>query len=515
MHRHSTVHPQLFNSVRKSTSLLPDQLIPDGGSTTLKHPMFPHRVAQAHGWSAHAAVLLVAAALAAPSAASPRVAPPGDGQATDVVHHRLFLHDGAVLVSFGEFTRVGTRVVLSMPIGGTDAAPLLHLLTIDEAEVDWERTDAYARAARARRYAETRGEADFAALTREVTGTLHQVGFVSDSAERLALAEHARRRLLEWPRLHHGYRADEVAQLGTWLDQVVSELRIAAGQSAFDLALVAPVPAPDRVEPLRAPPTLRERIELAIVGSERTVDSAERISLLRSVLESLQPANGEAGWMASVRERASAALAVELRIDRAYGDLVRRTMSRADILAGRADVRSLDALIHGVLDEDRRLQHARPGTIAGLLATLDFRIDEARRLRLARDAWALRRAIVRDYWASIREPLDRLLGLRAWLTDVRQLAGPAPASVRRLADHAKRATEELRHVQPAAEVAAVHATFSAAAALASRASAARLDAVRSGSMDTAWQASSAAAGSLLLLEQALDELRRITYAPAP
>jgi hypothetical protein len=466
-------------------------------------------------WRRRPSSVLTMVCLLAVVPASPARSQPGGGPGADTAYYRVFLQDGAALVSFGEFARVGHRVVIMLPVDGTDRDPVLHPVTIDEADVDWERTEAYARAARARHYAETRGEADFARLTREVTGTLHQVGLISDRAERLALAEHARRRLVEWPRDHHGYRAEEIAQLTTWLDQVVSELRIAAGHSAFDLALVAPSPAPARLEPLRPAPTRRERLEVAALAASRTVEPVERVSLLGAVLEALQPHDNDDGWMAALRHRVSAALAVDLRIDRAYVDLAHRTLSRADQLARRADVRGLDGLVEAALAEDRRLGQARPSTMAGLLATLDRRLDEARRLRLARDAWALRRSIVTDYWARIREPLDRLIGIRRWLTDVRQLAGPAPGSVRRLADHARLASEALSRIEPAAEVAGVHTAFTAAASLASRAAAARLEAVRSGSMDTAWQASSAAAGSLLLLEQALDELRHITYAPQP
>jgi hypothetical protein len=475
-----------------------------------------------HRWprrarSARLAVSLLCAgmALTAPAAAAEDPVRIAEQRGTDAVHYRVFLQDGPVLVSYGEFARVGSDVVFLMPIGGPETEPQLHLVTLGEAEVDWERTDAYARALRAQHYADTRGDADFARLTREVTGLLHQAGLVDDSATRLTLAERARRQLIEWPRHHYGYRADEIAQLGTWLDQVVSELRIAAGQSSFDLAFVAPLPVPARVEPLVAPPAFRERVELAMVAAARTADPAERTSLLRAVLDALRPGDGDTGWMAGVRARAATALAAELRVDRAYADLSRRALVRADAYVQTANVRALDGLIRTVLDEDARLQHARPAAVTALLATLDLRLTQARRLRLARDAWAMRRAIVQDYWTTIREPLDRLLGIRVWLTDVRQLAGPAPRSVQRLSDHALRAAEELARIRPAAEVAGVHATFAAAAALAARASAARLEAVSSGNMETAWQASSAAAGSLLLLEQALDDLRRITYAPAP
>ena len=74
---------------------------------------------------------------------------------------------------------------------------------------------------------------------------------------------------------------------------------------------------------------------------------------------------------------------------------------------------------------------------------------------------------------------------------------------------------ELGKVQPPPEVAAAHSTLVAAAGMAVRAATSRLAAVRSGSMDTAWEASSAAAGSLLMLDQAIAELRRITHAPQP
>ena len=76
------------------------------------------------------------------------------------------------------------------------------------------------------------------------------------------------------------------------------------------------------------------------------------------------------------------------------------------------------------------------------------------------------------------------------------------------------AQRELGAVQPPPEVAAAHSTLLAAAGMAVRASATRFDAVRSGSMDTAWQAASAAAGALMLLDQSTLELRRITRSSA-
>jgi hypothetical protein len=433
----------------------------------------------------------------------------------DAVLYRIFLREGGVFVSFGDFARIADRVVFSIPIGGTDSNPVLHLLTLAERDVDWERTDAYAAAARAHRYAATRGEADFARLTREVADILYQAGLAKDAATRLALAEAARRQLVEWPQRHHGYRSEELAQMTTWLDQVVSEFRVAAGQSSFELAFVARPTAVIAKPQLQPPPNLRERTEFGLLASTRAADPAERVALLRAVLESI-PEDAPAGsWMADVRAKASADLAREIRTDEAYAALSARTLARAAPFARRADVRGLEALIRSVLEQDQKLERARPATIVGLLAALDSHLDSARRLRLARDAWALRISLIRTYWREVRDGLDRLLGVRLWLTDVRQLAGPSPGALRRMAYDAEYAGHQLTRVRPPAEVASAHSTLLAAANMAARAARTRLEAVRSGSMDTAWQASSAAAGSLMLTDQAVQELRRLTREPAP
>lgn len=462
---------------------------------------------------------LLACAFALPAAPAAAQTPPV--RAADTTLFRVFLRDGGVLVSFGEFAQVADRVVLSVPVGGPDDNPTLHVLSVAQQDIDWERTTAYARAVRAKRYADTRGEADFSALSHEVADMLNRIAFVGDAAVRLSLAESARRRLLEWPQQHYGYRADDVAQMGVWLDQVVSELRIAAGRSSFDLAFVARAPAgapPVRVLPA---PTAGERIESAL-NAARRAEASQRIPLLRAVLEALAPiadgSNGDAPeepWRALARARAFSELRAELEIERRYAELTATTLEKADRHAQRADVRGLQLLVQSVLEADRAFAGGRPAEVSALLATLDSRIDQARRLRLARDAWSARTAVIARYWRDVRVALDRLIGVRRWLEDVRELAGPAPRSTRRLADLAAMAGRELAEVAPPPEVASSHASLRSAAGLAARAGSVRLEAIRTGSMDTAWQASSAAAGSLLLLDGAIEELRRLTKAPRP
>jgi hypothetical protein len=468
-----------------------------------------------------AAAAMVVACAATLSAAAPSSISGDGGEAagTEAVLYRVFLKDGGVLVSYGEFANVADKVVLSMPIGGTDSAPVLHLISIPEKDVEWERTNAYAHAARARHYAATQAENDFARLTREVSDTLYKVGSTQDPARRLAMAESARQQLVEWPQHHYSYRADELGQMTTWLDQVVSELRVAAGKSSFDLALVASAPAPavPNVELLPAP-SFRERLELGLAAARVTPEPAQRSALLRAVLDVLAPSEGpefKGSWMEELRLRAAGELAKEVRIDNAYADLRTRALGRAAVLQKRADVRGLQGVVQWVLSEDARLASERPADVAALLATLDVKLDAARRFRLALDTWALRREIVKAYWARVRYGLDEFLAVRGWLSDVRQLAGPSAGALRQLNERVAIAERELGKVQPPPEVAAAHSTLVAAAGMAVRAATSRLAAVRSGSMDTAWEASSAAAGSLLMLDQAIAELRRITHAPQP
>ena len=494
----------------------------EAGFTLLKPAMIQRnclvRRAMARAAAAAAIVVFSAAALRAvePFPISDDGAEPASA---DAVLYRVFLKDGGVLVSYGEFANVADKVVLSMPIGGTDSAPVLHLISIPEKDVEWERTNAYAQAARARHYMSTQAENDFSRLTREVADSLYKVGSTSDPARRLELAESARKQLVEWPQYHYGYRADELGQMTTWLDQVVSELRVAAGKSSFDLALVASTPAPviPNVDLLPAP-SFRERLELGLAAARRSAEPAQRSALLRAILDVLAPTDRpefKGSWMEELRLRAAGELAAEVRIDNAYADLRTRALARADVFQKRANVRGLQSVVQWVLAQDARLENARAADVASLLATLDVKLDGARRYRLALDAWALRTEIVKGYWARVRYGLDQLLAVRDWLSDVRHLAGPSAGALRQLNERASLAQRELGKVQPPPEVAAAHSTLVSAAGMAVRAATTRLAAVRSGSMQTAWEASSAAAGSLLMLDQAIGELRKITHEPQP
>ena len=141
-------------------------------------------------------VLLVCATRAAAQSAPP-----------DASLYRVFLRDGSTLLSYGEFARVSDRIVMSVPLGDTAAGPDLHLVSIPSESVDWEKTDAYADAVRAARYAGTRGPDDFALLNSAVT-----IALTADPNRKIAMAAEARQNVTRWIAEHYGYRAQDVAR---------------------------------------------------------------------------------------------------------------------------------------------------------------------------------------------------------------------------------------------------------------------------------------------------------------
>ena len=170
---------------------------------------------------------------------------------------RVFLMTGEALPSFGESAVVGDRVVFTIVVGDGSAKTALQLVSLPVATVDVSRTARYAESMRAARYAATHGEADYAAMTAEVERSVAQLTKIEDPKRRLAMAEEAKRRLLGWSQEHYSYRADDVQKLAGMFDEVIAELRAAAGESRFTFDLVAGSAAA-QLEPLLPPPTLRE-----------------------------------------------------------------------------------------------------------------------------------------------------------------------------------------------------------------------------------------------------------------
>ena len=163
--------------------------------------------------------------------------------AADATLFRIFLRDGAVLVSYGEFSRVEDRVIFSMPVGGGADEPRLQVVWVAADAVDWPRTERYANSARYQQYAQTRGEEDFRALNDDVARVLNEIAVTTDRARAMELASRARAALAAWPLDAPGYRQDDVREIVGLIDEAIAGLRASAGQTSFELSLVASLPA--------------------------------------------------------------------------------------------------------------------------------------------------------------------------------------------------------------------------------------------------------------------------------
>jgi len=426
----------------------------------------------------------------------------------DTTLYRVFLRDGTTVLSYGEYARVADRVVMSMPVGSTQ-----HMVTLPADSVDWERTDAYADSVRASRYAQTRGANDLALLNDGVTLALNDIALTPDPNRKIAMAIEARTNVMKWAAEHFGYAAERVAQMASMFDTVITETQQQAGIKNYDLSLVANMVAPPSV-PLLPPPSLRESIDQALNAATLAPEATERVSLLQAIQSALAGAGASEGWTATMSSRARLALAIEERTSRGYEVLTRTALQGADRSARAADVTGVERTIRRAMADDDRLGQRRPQEMASLLAELDLKLDAARRLRLARDSWAMRAEAVRQFRAALAEPLSMLNASRPALDEIRRLAGPSRPALSRLLSRTAAAARMLAVVVAPVEAEAAWGMLKNAAQFASRAAEGRERAVMSGQMPTAWEAASAASGALMFLERAIEQIDLLSKPPA-
>jgi len=456
------------------------------------------------GWFRRATLTMALVASGGAFAGSRVSAGQSAGQAT---LFRVFLRDGSTLVSYGEYARVADRVIVTLPIGATTGeTPDLEILSIPADTVDWEKTDAYADSARAARYAATAGPNDFALLNDAVTIALNEITQTSDPARKMAMAVEARQNVTRWASEHYGYRAADVARLATLFDAVIAETRRASGEANVDMSLVATLAAPPDT-PLLPTPTAQETVEQALRAVTLAPDATERTSLLTAIQRTLAASGADETWAMPLRTRVIAALEMERRTDRAYAVLTHDALNAADRSAANGDVTAVDRAIRTLLRQDDKLGQRRPQEMAAVLATLDARLAAARQERLARDNRAARADVLAQYRRAIAEPLAIMRREKGALDEIRRLAGPPHTQLGELEVAVKRAQRLLDKVSVPDEVTAAHSLLKNAVQLAARAADGRQQAVLTRSMQTAQEASSAAAGALMLFEKASTDLR--------
>ena len=427
---------------------------------------------------------------------------------------RLFLRDGSSVVSYGEFARVGEEVVFSMPVGGPVDQPRLHVVSLPSSEIDWRRTDRYSASARYQQYAETRGEDDFQLLSGDVARVLNDILLSSDKTGALNSARQARQTLADWPAAHYGYRERDVREVVSLLDEAISDLRASAGQSDFAVSLVA-TPEETGFEPLLGMPTLRQQIDQTFRVASVTGRAPDKVAILQEALALLDEAGPSIPPAESLRLRRQAEdqIHAETVIDERYAAVSRRLLASAANAAGQARIADVERVLSQVQKEDARLGARRPGVIQALSTSIQVQLDNARRLRLLRDQWLIRRATYREYQRAIGSQLLQLVKIQPSLEAIRRLAGPAPSTLLSLRGRLDGGAERLRRLKVPEDLRATHELLVGAWRFAETAVDTRYDAVSSGNVTIAWQASSSAAGALLMVARAQQDIRALLEPP--
>ncbi len=427
------------------------------------------------------------------------IAAPGQGESAPVF--RIFLKDGTPLISYGEYTRTGDRVVFSVPLGSVASPEAFQVVSLPADAVDWARTARYTDAARYRRYAEARGDRDYTALTADVAQALTEIAITPDASAKLAIARRTRTKLIEWPRTHYGYRSSEVRDLALTMDEVISDALAELGENSFSFDLVAVLEPPDGG--LLPAPSYEETIDSARAVTRLSDSPAERMSLQQAILSVLGTRRAaETHWTVETRGAVARELRRERQTDRAYASLAARAMRDASRLADQGDVAGVTRVMDDVRARDTRLGGQRTDQVVALMATLEPLALAARERRLELDRWDLRNRTHVAYRDATAAALRRLDGLKRDMDAIRTFAGPAPSRFGPLRTRLADVRRALAPLDPPADLREARDTLASAVALMDEAVRLRHDAVLAADRRLSDHASAAAAGGLLLLDRA-------------
>ncbi len=421
---------------------------------------------------------------------------------------RLYLEEGGTLVSYGEYTRTPDVVVFSMPVTGSLDDPGVQVVSLPASAIDWAKTEDDAANARYHHYANTRGEAEYRELTHEVARTLNLIAGSTDPVEALELASRARQALQRWPAEHFGYRAAEIEEFVWILDESIGALRAKLGVGAFDVELTARM-APPAVGPPPAAVTGVEVLNSMLVAARATPRPADRLALLQSARFYLEQAPEvlparQAGRM---RSQLVARIRYEHQTDERYARWAADLIREADEAVRRAKVSDVQAVVGKVLEDDRKMGYQRPDVVGSLLALLRQKQDEASAQRLLLDRRELNRGLYEQYEQALRPLLTRLEKLEPILEQVRRLEGPPPEDLTRWINLLAGGSRTLAQQPVPDGILGAHGKLVGAWNLAERALDTRQAAIAAGDTGLAAEASSAAAGALLLIRTAQDDYR--------
>ena len=434
---------------------------------------------------------------------------------TDATLFRVFFADGTSVVSYGELARVGDQVIFTMPVGGSPDAPTLHAVTLPSRLVDWPRTERNAVSARYQHYAATRGEADYQRLTDQVAALINDIAVSTDRGRALTLAEEARQTLADWPRSHFGYRQHDVRDIVELLDASISRLRAGApAASRFEVSLVA-LADPIEIEPVAMTPTAREQLEQIIRVFGLTTNARDRVALMQAGIALINDRAAPIAGIdsASIRRSFEGQLRGEESVDRRYAKFAQNIFASASRAAADARIADVQRVLNQIPKEDDRLGRRRPEVVEALTGSVQAQLEAARRLRLLRDQWLVRQSLFQEYERSVGREVMQLAKARPLLEAIRKLEGPAPERLATLRTRLSGGSLRLERLAIPEYLRATHDLLVGAWRFAESAVNGRSQAVSSGNLPAAWQASSAAAGALMMLSRAEQEIRALREAP--
>jgi hypothetical protein len=398
-----------------------------------------------------------------------------------------------------------------MPVGGRLEDPRIQITSVKAALVDWPRTDKYSASARYQRYAESQGEEDFRILSNEVAVALNDIALSSNRQQALQLAEQVRRTVADWPRTHFGYRQSDVREIVSVLDQAISSLRAAAGSNSFELSLVAMAEAPE-LEPVAGMPSARQQLdEIFKVASMST--GSERVALLQSGLALISEASGMLSDAKELRRSAEQQIRQEYATDRKYTALSQKMVTQAKAYASRAAVGDIERLMTRLPREDVKLGSKRPELVQATNTAMQSQLFAARRLRLQRDQWLLRQSAYREYQRSVGSSLLLLVKSENAIDAIRRLDGPPPNRLLALRQQLSGGAERLQRLRTPDYLRGTHELLVGAWRFAENATRARYEAIEKANPAAAWEASSAAAGALMMLSRVQSEIRSLLEPP--
>ena len=297
----------------------------------------------------------------------------------------IVLRDGTTLFSYGDYAAVDGQLAFFLPFDDADNMPRVEPVTIHTSAIDLGATSRAAESVRASRYAIGRGPQDFAELSDSVSAILNAVPAEADPITRVRLVEGVKRRLVEWPAAHHGYRAADINEAIGILDPILGQLRASAGMNDIELSLAALTDAPPPRIAFRQP-TLVDLLENAMRFALLAAPTL-RTTVLRAAAESLERHRTRlpAVWLAAGQRRVAEALKSESRVDEAYRKLSASILERAERAVSKGDVRAIAALQSELLERDRELSGMRDEVVSSTMTVLQLQFAVAARHQLRRE----------------------------------------------------------------------------------------------------------------------------------